>query len=512
MIRFFCVLVTFIAFTISVYSNPPSYSSGGGSVVPLSTPIPTTTSYSYQCQGYNFDKGYWWQNDKAFIRGVEPYFSYDCYGCCQQHYRYTFTEVPVLTKTITNTVVKEKIVEKKVYPQQSTIEPKSTVKPKTDYGSQGSYKKSDIKPKADSKFGTLSYRDPEWKTKLLGIVKYRDEVEAKLRQSAIQQQEFLQTVQSLGLSGNFRMQEYGQNPYSNSAFLPSAFNQFGNLNALGLGKNQNYQYPASNAGIAQKPTYNVGYGYGQPQQVLQTQQPYNSGYASYTLGTNAPSFQLGAHGVQGNSVYGYSFSTLADIYGDTDLTALFQQVGQLAQNGQNIAAKGVEDFSTLVGQEGQNRKAIAEILAKSQAASQLMNSLKPTPETKFQLKGTQFQVVPGSSGSLQIQSVPGGGGNVPVMPKVGGNGNGQGGVQQLSVNDASKQILVKIITQRCGECHLGGAKKGGLDLTNYFAFNIQQKRNVIARISSTDAQTIMPPPTAGPALSAQEIALFCTCN
>jgi hypothetical protein len=55
--------------------------------------------------------------------------------------------------------------------------------------------------------------DPGWRAKLLEIAAYRNQAEAKLRASAQETAEFQEWVNTLGLTGNFRWDGFGREPY-----------------------------------------------------------------------------------------------------------------------------------------------------------------------------------------------------------------------------------------------------------------------------------------------------------
>lgn len=55
-----------------------------------------------------------------------------------------------------------------------------------------------------------TYKDPDWKSKLLEIAKNRDLFEGNMRKEALESALFLQAVDALGLRENFRWQNYGQ--------------------------------------------------------------------------------------------------------------------------------------------------------------------------------------------------------------------------------------------------------------------------------------------------------------
>ena len=169
----------------------------------------------------------------------------------------------------------------------------------------------------NSQYGNSQYnvssQDENWRSKLLDIAANRDKYELSARRSAIEQEEFLESVQALGLSDNFHIQGYGQ---------PVQYSQYEmNYNAY-------------------------------PGQVASAQ--------SY-----AP---------QGQTVYGYSTQTLSNLYGNNDLSVLYNQAGRVVENAQTLAGQANSDFQTLVRTEGDNRSRVAEILAKGQAAREALQA------------------------------------------------------------------------------------------------------------------------------------------
>lgn len=116
----------------------------------------------YVADGYSYYDGYWYKGNTPYYR--TPYYYYQ-YGCRYQAYNY--------------------------YPY----------------------------------YAPVTYKDPDWKTKLLEIAKQRDAFEGNLRKDALEHTVFLQSVKALGLEGNFHWQNYGQAvqyPYSYSYPPPLA--------------------------------------------------------------------------------------------------------------------------------------------------------------------------------------------------------------------------------------------------------------------------------------------------
>lgn len=172
---------------------------------------------------------------------------------------------------------------------------------------------------------------------------------------------------------------------------------------------------------------------------------------------------------QGNTLYGYSFSSVADVYGNTDIGALYNQAIRLAGDANAYADKANTNAMSLVAQAGRERTKVAEILAKGQVIAQanasaaaLAQSVSPGPEVNV----VQSAVTKGS-GETVVNRDPS-----PVAP---------GSVQ-------------KIFNQYCVKCHRAGKEAGGLNLEDAAKLSQQQADSVIQRITSPRAELRMPKP------------------
>ena len=275
----------------------------------------------------------------------------------------------------------------------------------------------------------VSYTDIGWRSKLLDIAAARDKAEAQIRKNAFEQAYFKEAVQVLGLTGNFKWDGYGvAPPYSYAPQMP---------------------------------------------------------YSTYG------SLQLSSAGVNSSTLYGQTYNSIASFYGDTNLSQLYQQANRLAENAQRMSGQAVTEFGTLVGAEGQNRAKIAEILARSQAASEFLRSLE-APGGKVETKTFTFKVVPGADGKMQIQKIDQG---PPGVPGFGAE------IEKAWEGSATK----------CLACHSGARKEGGLDITLYRTFSLEQKMNVINRLMKKDETKRMPRTAEGKAaapFSAAEVQLW----
>jgi cytochrome c553 len=238
----------------------------------------------------------------------------------------------------------------------------------------------------------VSSKTPDWRAKLLDIASQRDRFELNNKKSALEHNEFLEAVNALGLSGNFRVNGYG---------APVQYAQ--GLAASGI------------------------------------QQPFAE---------------------QGTSVYGYSYSTLADVYGSTDLNVLYNQAGNLAKDSLALGDRAVTGHRALVQEEGHNRARVAEILAKAQL---LKAADTPSAHLKqeFNFRGT----VDPETGKVDLEEAD-------MRPRY----------------DAQASAVFKA---KCNRCHNANSKAGkstifpdGVDMTKFYAFSPKQQNHVLQVLRS----------------------------
>lgn len=168
----------------------------------------------------------------------------------------------------------------------------------------------------------VTYRDADWKAKLLDIAAARDKWEGDIRRGAYEQRYFMDSVDALGLKGNFHWGGYGASP------------PYGDVTA----------YPLN--------------------------------------GVLRSSLQFGSYGANASTIYGSSYKQIAEQYGDANLSQLYQQANRLAENAQKLGGQATADFSGLVQAEGSNRARVAEILARGEAAQRVLQSLDGPPRTE----------------------------------------------------------------------------------------------------------------------------------
>jgi hypothetical protein len=219
----------------------------------------------------------------------------------------------------------------------------------------------------------------------------------------------------------------------------------------------------------------------------------------------APGYAGVPYAMNAQTLYGYSYSTVKDVYGDTNLNTLYQQAARLAQNSQALAGQATGDFSSLVQQEGGNRSRVAEILAKAQAASAALRAAEAAPSAHVTTSASAS--VTGSSAG--VDTTP------EVQPSVSAGqqqGYSQAAPQQGYAGQA-QQAFGALLQNRCTGCHGGSDPAGKLTLTpqSYAQMSLSDKARLIwPRLTHHDPQKRMPRSKDGKAttLTPEELRLF----
>jgi mono/diheme cytochrome c family protein len=203
-------------------------------------------------------------------------------------------------------------------------------------------------------------------------------------------------------------------------------------------------------------------------------EPSYSGYKISKLQT-----AYGANAQQGNTAYGYSLSSVADVYGQNDVSVWMQQYGRAQTAAQNAADRGLDGMLQAINLEGDNRSRVATILAKAQLLSAL-----DVPETTTQ---TTLEVQQSSTAGQQTPVVD------ALAQAVGGDLDG-------------------MLKQRCYNCHSPQGANGvsgkselfpnGVDLTQYAVFTLPQKKRTVESVLSGEM------PKNGNGLSVEETGLL----
>lgn len=210
----------------------------------------------------------------------------------------------------------------------------------------------------------------------------------------------------------------------------------------------------------------------------------NYGVNSMPLYSANGNLQLSSAGVQGNTVYGYSYSSVADVYGNVDLNALYQQASRLTENAQTLAGQAHTDFADLVKQEGGNRARVAEILAKSQAAATVLKAAEGPNQAQIQTRVFRFEIRPNGETTL-----------TPVQP-------------QQPAPVVSGEWLKLSGPSSCVKCHAGGTVQAGFDITKYnpTTATAEFRQKLLSRLLSDDPKVRMP--KDGNKLTTEQIMQF----
>lgn len=175
---------------------------------------------------------------------------------------------------------------------------------------------------------SISSTTPGWRSQLLAIAAERDKIEGQMRLSANEHNEFMESVDALGLGGNFSWRGYGQAP--GMAYVQRDYSQYGE--------------------------------YGD--------------------------FQPAAR--QGSTVYQSSpfYSATADFYGAVDLGALYNQSHQLAQDAGKSGAEAREGHQRLVAQAQHGQQRLAQQLTKLEGLAKLAQVLESEPSAHISIESS----------------------------------------------------------------------------------------------------------------------------
>jgi hypothetical protein len=244
----------------------------------VAVPAYAQTNGTYS-DGYVYQDGYWYLGKQAYTRASVPYSyqAYDSYGRCYRTYTaykwaYTAYVAPAVT-----------------------------------------------------------YKDPDYRTKLLAIAQERDRFIMNQRKDAIEQNNFIETVRELGLNGNFNVRGYG--------------NEVAYANPLRIGGSYSY-------GVAN---------YGNP----------------------------------GATAYTYSYNSLTDIYGKSDPSVLQNQYARSVENTGTLHERALTGLGDIVKLDATTRERILTKMINGQIAERLMLAMDtPTTKTQTTITETGTGTLP----------------------------------------------------------------------------------------------------------------------
>lgn len=162
---------------------------------------------------------------------------------------------------------------------------------------------------------------------------------------------------------------------------------------------------------------------------------------------------------QGASIFGYS--SIADVYGDIDIGALYEQAIRLAKDSQSYGAAATANAQGLVRELGNNRARVAEILANAQSARE-------------------------KAAAYLLRS--------------------QSSSRGSTTTTGNLSPLATVIKNTCVRCHNSEKSSGGLNLIDLGKITSEQGAAILDRITTTDKTKLMP--KGGPPLSVTDRLLF----
>lgn len=167
------------------------------------------------------------------------------------------------------------------------------------------------------------------------------------------------------------------------------------------------------------------------------------------------------YGASGTTLYSHAAITTKDVWGDTSPAQLFQQLGNLTKNQQELSGTAVAAFAQLVGDDSAARGRIAELLANRDLAVAVINAAKTqqtvTKEYKIE-QGTQPNGPPPGAAAGQL----------------------------------NPQNFEKRVEAQCASCHLGDKLKGGFNLTSLPSLDNAGKLKVWLRLNHSNPNKRMP--------------------
>lgn len=191
----------------------------------------------------------------------------------------------------------------------------------------------------------------------------------------------------------------------------------------------------------------------------------------------------GVYGITTTSTgYGYSVAQVQDLYNQTNVNALFQQMSQLATGQQQLSGDAVDAFAKLLGQEAGNNAKLLEIRARTEALRTFLQHLQQPTTTTTALQATTGAVAnPGA-----------------VLP------SGPAAPANL---DAIRAAWAAAATG-CVQCHSNDQnKKGNFIVADFVRLTRKQRAVVLDRVDpQADAKVRMPRNADGSAgtLNAQQ--------
>lgn len=294
---------------------------------------------------------------------------------------------------------------------------------------------STISPNSSSytAYGTTGTEN--WRSRLLDIAANRDRYESASKASALEHNEFLESVKALGLEGNFRWMGYGYAP----------------TYATGAGG-----YGGSLLGYGTSAAYGGAYG-----------GAYGNGYQTLT----------------GNTAWGVSQTPFATATLSTaNLDSALNQAGRLVTQAQQLAGQGFNGYSTLVTNVGSAQLDALKTIAQGYAAASALQASRPSdttvPQTSTFSFGAQATGTPTATTAVVSQ------GTTVASPATA--------TATATASATPGNAVETVLLASCINCHGPTRLESNLDARNYQNWTAETWGKVVERITTTDPKRRMP--------------------
>jgi hypothetical protein len=203
----------------------------------------------------------------------------------------------------------------------------------------------------------------------------------------------------------------------------------------------------------------------------------------YGVNKNA---NLGTYGANASTLYGYTYSSVKDLYGDANLNTLFAQAERLATNAQALGGQATQQFQQTVQQEGGNRARVAEALARGQAAATALRAAQGS-ETHQSQTTTRYGT------GIDQQAPP-----EPQSQR-------QGATAPSGQMDPA---WIKLATEKCLDCHGEKKMESKFDVRKYGTMSLAERAKRVWPRINPEAADDKRMPKDHPPLTPEEYRLF----
>jgi hypothetical protein len=216
-----------------------------------------------------------------------------------------------------------------------------------------------------------------------------------------------------------------------------------------------------------------------------------AGRPGYTGSYNAygatPNLAYGNYGSQGQTLYGYTYQSLKEAYGDNTIPQAMQASARLAQGARDAANDANTQFNSNVQALADNmarltadQARIAEIRERATAAARLFAATEPQARTR-----EQVTVQGNGTSNTYTQSTQ--------------QSSSQSSVTAPAGSAADLAAFQKFAQTKCGACHGDARPEGKFKISEYLHLSKDDMVTVLDRITTSDDSKRMPKSQGGKA-------------